>query len=100
MNCHGNHGINENNGNNNGHGKKSHISHMLLMILCCAIPVVLIALLPLLKINNAAIKSILPFAAFLLCPLMHILMMIPMFIKDKNEKKNRENAHIESDRHR
>lgn len=93
MNCHGNHGNNGNKGNGNGHGSghKSHMSHMLLMVLCCALPVVLLLLFPLLKINSTALKSILPFVIFLLCPLMHILMIPLMFRKDKNKGGHQDN---------
>ncbi|MDK2934417.1 MAG: hypothetical protein PWP27_2227 [Clostridiales bacterium] len=83
MNCHGN-----NNENNQGHNHKGHRSHMWLMILCCAIPIVLLMLLPLSKVNNAGVNGLLTGAIFLLCPLMHILMMPMMFKKDKNKQEN------------
>ncbi len=90
MNCHGNHGHYESNGNKNGHGKRGHLFHMLLMILCCVLPMMLVVFLPLFKINSAALRSALPFAVSLLCPLMHVLMIPMMFRRDKNEGKDGE----------
>ena len=90
MNCHG--------GNNQDHNhhvneKKGHGRHMLLMVLGCAIPIVLLLLLPVFKINSPAIKSFLPFAVLLLCPLMHIFMMPMMSRKNKNVSVQ-ENNHV------
>ncbi len=79
MNCHGGNRQGDQ-GDHKGHGK-----HMLLMVLCCALPIALLLLLPVFKVNIPALKNILPFAALLLCPLMH-LAMIPMLLrKDKNK---------------
>lgn len=77
MNCH-----EDNNQKQSRH--KGHVGHMLLMVLCCAIPIVLLLVMPTLQINNAFLKSILPIAVFLLCPLMHLLMMPMMMRKHKN----------------
>ena len=88
MNCHGD------NNEKKQQGHKGHGEHMLLMVLCCAIPVLLLLLLPVLKINNAALKSMLPFAFVLLCPLMHILMIPMMLKKDKGNDKRHQNMHI------
>lgn len=82
MKCHGNNNGNQKNGQH-GHGK-----HMLLMILCCAIPLVLLVLLPNLPIDNRAIKGGLSYAMLLICPLAHILMIIPMFFQKRKDKQN------------
>ena len=88
MNCHGGHGNYGSNEDENGHGKKGHKLHMLLMILCCALPVMSIIFLSFFKINNDDLRSILSSAAFLLCPLMHMLMIPMMFRKDQNGRKD------------
>lgn len=92
MNCHDNKNNNENTGehNHNDNQKhKGHWLHMVLMVLCCAIPLLLIFALPLLNVENESLKNLMSGAIFLLCPLMHILMMPLMFKKDK--KKNDDN---------
>lgn len=91
MNCHGGNNQGE---NNHGTEHKGHGRHMLLMILCCAIPVILLMLLPVLKINSPALKSILPFAALLLCPLMHIAMIPMMFRKDKGGNNQKQDLYV------
>ncbi|PKM52222.1 MAG: hypothetical protein CVV02_02320 [Firmicutes bacterium HGW-Firmicutes-7] len=82
MNCHGS---KNQDSNNNKKRHKGHGGHMMLMmVLCCAIPIVLLLLLPILKIDSPALKSILPFAILILCPLMHVMMIPMMFRKDKS----------------
>jgi len=76
MNCHGNHG-------NKEHDNRAHKIHMLLMIICCLLPIGLIAIFSVLTMNNATLGRILPYAAFLLCPLMHLAMIPMMFRKEK-----------------
>lgn len=80
MNCHGNH---------NEHNEKDHKvgKHMIIMVLCCLIPVFIFVLLLLLKIESTNIKSILLFGVFLLCPILHGLMMFGMM---RHSKKNKE----------
>lgn len=92
MNCHGGNNEGQNN-HENGH-KGGHSKHMLLMVLCCAIPIVLLLLLPVLRINNLKLRSILPFAALLLCPLMHIVMMPMMFRKDKGGNNQNQDPYV------
>lgn len=78
MNCHG-----SKDGNKNG--RKGHGKHMLLMALGCLVPIMLLLMLPSFKVENPILTGILPFAIFLLCPLMHIFMMAFMFRKDKKD---------------
>jgi hypothetical protein len=80
MNCHGN---NDRNSGEGKRGHKGHGMHMLLMALCCALPILLIWILPALNISSKTLSGILPFAAVLLCPLMHIMMIPAMMHKDK-----------------
>lgn len=56
--------------------KKFGLKHGLLMILCCLIPIVIAGALPIIGFKNLSWTWIL----FLLCPLMHIGMML--FMKD------------------
>jgi choline-glycine betaine transporter len=73
--------------NERSQGKhKGHSSHMIWMVLCCAIPLVLFFALPLLKIQNAALNSYLRTATSLICPLMMVFMMIPMFMSHRNDE--------------
>lgn len=78
MNCHGS--KNENKNGHNGHGK-----HMLLMALGCLVPIALLLILPFFNVDSPILTGILPFAIFLLCPLMHVFMMVFMFRKDKKD---------------
>lgn len=89
MNCHDN---GKNNMDSNGKVHKRHSSHMLWMVLCCAIPLVLLFVLPFLKIQNAGVNSVLRTAVALICPLMMVFMMIPMFKNDRSEEN--EHHHI------
>ncbi|HBR28270.1 MAG TPA: hypothetical protein DD734_11740 [Firmicutes bacterium] len=90
MNCHGG---NDQGQDNHENGHKGHGKHMLLMVLCCALPIILLMLIPILKNNNPALKSILPFAVVLLCPLMHIMMIPMMFRKDKGGNKHKQDPY-------
>ncbi|KDR96677.1 hypothetical protein SAMN02745945_00071 [Peptoclostridium litorale DSM 5388] len=60
-------------GNNNGESK-NHMKHGLLMMLCCLLPIVIIAGLPLFGIRSGILSSL----AFLICPLMHVGMILMM----------------------
>jgi hypothetical protein len=53
---------------------KGILKHGLMMVLCCMIPILLIVGLPLLGIKSQRFSSLI----FLLCPLMHIGMMLTM----------------------
>lgn len=55
-------------------GKHGHHRHGLMMLIGCLVPVALILLLPALGVNTAKYSSL----AFLLCPLLHIGMMVMM----------------------
>lgn len=66
--------------NNENSGSGGHMKHGLLMLLCCLLPIILIAALPLLGIKAGIFSSL----AFLLCPLMHIGMM--MFMTKSGDK--------------
>lgn len=66
----------ENNNKNNRHKK-----HGLFMMLCCLIPVLIIAALPLMGIRVGSLGGL----AFLICPLLHIGMMVVM-MKSKDGK--------------
>ncbi len=79
MNCH------EDKQGNQEKGHKGHGSHMWLMVLCCAIPIVLWLLLPTLQISNSFLARVFPYAIFLLCPLLHLLMM-PMMLGKKKDR--------------
>jgi len=67
--------------NHNHNGKK----HGLLMLLCCLVPILAVVLLPRLGLNLGPIGKLAPYAMFLLCPLMHIGMMIGMSKGNKKE---------------
>jgi len=84
MNCH------EDKQGNQEKGHKGHGGHMWLMMLCCAIPIVLFLLLPTRQIGSPLLAGILPYAIFLLCPLMHLLMMPMMFGKKKDRNVMKE----------
>lgn len=81
MNCHGNHN------KKNQEKKNKTAKHMIMMILMCIIPIVLLVVLPYLNIQNRGIYSILSMGIFLLCPLMHGLMMFGMMRKSKKDKE-------------
>ncbi|WP_129598275.1 DUF2933 domain-containing protein [Anaerophilus nitritogenes] len=57
---------------NNDEGQKGFMKHGLMMMLCCLLPIVVIAGLPLFGIKGGILSSF----AFLLCPLMHVGMML------------------------
>lgn len=80
MNCHGG-----NKDQQNDHGHKSHFKHMLMMVLCCAVPIAIILLLPVAGIDNALLKKLLSYSMLLICPLMHVMMIVPLFKKDKKK---------------
>ncbi len=61
---------------------------MIWMVLCCVIPLVLIFALPLLKIQNLAFNNGLRVVTSLICPLMMVFMMIPMFRSHKNDEEH------------
>ena len=85
MNCH-NEKEQENkiveNGNKECHNHKGHHHSPLLMLLCCLIPVVLIIVLRYFFPELGIWTNLL----YLLCPLLHIVMMIGMFSKKKGIK--------------
>jgi len=58
-----------------------HKKHGLWMLLCCLLPIAIIAALPIFGVKLGALGGF----AFLLCPLMHILMMVFM-TKSGNSK--------------
>lgn len=64
----------------NHNGKK----YGVLMLLCCLIPIVAVGILPRLGLELGPIGRLAPYAMFLLCPLMHIGMVIGML---KNNSK-------------
>lgn len=77
MNCH----------NNNGNRQPSnHKKHMWLMVLCCTLPIVFIAIFTIFKISTPTTKGLLAGSVFLLCPLMHLLMLPMMFGWGKKNK--------------
>ena len=59
--------------------------HGFLMILCCLIPILAIALLPRLGVELGPIGRLAPYAMLLICPIMHIGMMVFMFKGRKKE---------------
>lgn len=59
--------------------------HGFLMLLCCLIPLLAIVLLPRLGIQLGPIGKFAPYAMFLLCPIMHIGMMLAMSKGNKKE---------------
>lgn len=62
--------------------KNEHMmKHGLIMMLCCLIPILLIAGLPLFGIKAGALSGLI----FLLCPLMHVVMMF-MMMKGRSGK--------------
>lgn len=63
------------------HGKK----HGLLMLLCCLIPLLLVAILPRMGLELGPIGRLAPYAMFLICPTMHIGMIVYMC---KGKKKD------------
>jgi len=65
----------------NHNGKK----HGLLMLLCCLIPILAVAFLPRLGVELGPIGRLAPYALLLLCPIMHIGMMVFMFKGNKNQ---------------
>ncbi|GAA0178304.1 hypothetical protein SH2C18_13790 [Clostridium sediminicola] len=66
-------GVNENSkGNEN---KMNHKKHGVLMMLCCLLPILLIMGLPLFGFKGVSFSYLI----FLLCPLMHVGMMLFMF---------------------
>ncbi|AOY77767.1 DUF2933 domain-containing protein [Clostridium formicaceticum] len=67
--------------NHNHKGK----NHGIFMLLCCLIPLVAILLLPRLGIELGPLGRLAPYAVFLVCPLMHIGMMLFMFKENKND---------------
>ncbi|SET05675.1 hypothetical protein SAMN05660297_01245 [Natronincola peptidivorans] len=66
-------------------------NHGLLMLLCCLIPILAILLLPRLGLELGPIGRLAPYAMLLICPLMHVGMMVFMF----KEKKG--NCHGDND---
>lgn len=81
MNCHGDH-------DKQGHEKKHGMGkHMFIMLLCCLIPVVLLIALPFLNIENRSMYNYLSFGIFLLCPLLHGVMMFGMGKHSKKDDK-------------
>lgn len=60
-------------------------NHSLLMLLCCLIPLIAIVVLPRLGIELGPIGRLAPYALFLICPIMHIGMMVFMFKGNKNQ---------------
>jgi len=58
-------------------------NHGLLMILGCLIPMLAIALLPRFGVELGRIGRLAPYAMILICPIMHIGMMVAMFKGDK-----------------
>lgn len=55
--------------------------HKILMILCCAIPLFVLGALYLTKVQGTSWGSTLSFGVILLCPLMHLIMMLVMHKK-------------------
>ncbi|AOY77764.1 DUF2933 domain-containing protein [Clostridium formicaceticum] len=53
-------------------------NHGILMLLCCLIPLVAILLLPRLGMELGPLGRLAPYAIFLICPIMHIGMMVFM----------------------
>lgn len=60
-------------------------NHGMLMLLCCLIPLAAILLLPRLGIEIGSLGRLAPYAILLICPLMHIGMMLFMFKGKKND---------------
>ncbi|ABR49414.1 hypothetical protein Amet_3277 [Alkaliphilus metalliredigens QYMF] len=67
---------------NHNHGGKK---HGMLMMLCCLIPLVAIVLLPRLGFELGPIGRFAPYALFLICPIMHIGMIVFMFKGKKDD---------------
>jgi hypothetical protein len=87
MNCHNN---NEHNSREDvTTNKKTHMKHMILMVLCCAIPIILLLVLPILNLPEGGnLSSFLSFGIFLLCPLLHIVMMKGMMKHSNHQKED------------
>ena len=76
MKCHEDHKNEENQLEQQEQHKKHGMGkHMILMILCCSIPIILLLLLPLLNIEGDKLRNLFSIGIFLLCPLLHIVMM-------------------------
>ncbi|AOY74811.1 DUF2933 domain-containing protein [Clostridium formicaceticum] len=54
-------------------------NHGMMMLLCCLVPLAAILFLPRLGIQLGPVGRLAPYAMLLICPLMHIGMMVFMF---------------------
>lgn len=66
--------------------------HKVLMVLCCAIPIIILGVLYLGKVQGTSWGSMLSFAAILLCPLLHLIMMPLMIRRNKKESTGENNS--------
>lgn len=80
---------------NNNNSNKGHALHMWMMILCCGAPILLLIVILLLGTNFAGLKialaGILPF----LCPIMMLIMIPMIFMRNKNNGECHENNPME-----
>lgn len=81
----------KNDKHHHGHGK-----HMLFMLLCCLIIIMIIAVLKYFNIGGQILSKF-PFLMFLICPLMHLLMMLGIMGHGNNScygKVDKENNNL------
>ncbi|MEN1761381.1 MULTISPECIES: DUF2933 domain-containing protein [Anoxynatronum] len=81
------------NGHNEQHEKKGH-KHGLMMLLCL-VPMIALIALPRMGIDLGFLGRLVPFAVFLICPLMHIGMMLMM----RDHGKKEDHLHTGRDQH-
>ncbi|SHJ71858.1 hypothetical protein [Tepidibacter formicigenes] len=77
--------------NNHDKNNKGLLKHGILMMLCCMLPILIIAGLPLFGIKGGILSSL----VFLLCPLMHVGMIVIM----KKSHNNKDCYEIENEKY-
>ncbi|MCX7922443.1 MAG: hypothetical protein N3B21_10610 [Clostridia bacterium] len=73
----------------NNHCRKGRL-HSIIMILCCAAPLLVLAIMYFTKLRGTETGSLLSFAAILICPLSH-LVLIPLLM-GRRQKNNNEGS--------
>lgn len=71
--------------NNGGTRHKGIVSHLMMMVLCCGMPAMLLLLVPLIGSRIPGLSSIMVSITPFICPVMMLLMIGMMFIKNKNK---------------